>query len=365
MKITEEKILNALSKVIDPDFGKDLVTLGMIENVVIEGLNVSFTIVLTTPACPLKDKLSNDSKQAIADSCGDNIVVTIDFASRVTTKREDINLLPGVKNIIAVASGKGGVGKSTIAVNLAHALAKNNALVGIIDADIYGPSIPLMMGLQGERPQVTELNGKHMILPLEKNGVKVLSIGFLVDDRQAVVWRGPMVASALRQFVTDCIWGDLDYLIIDLPPGTGDIHLSLVQTVPVTGAVIVTTPQEIALADARKAVSMFTMQPVNVPILGIVENMSYFTPAELPENKYYLFGQGGGKKLSDEFQLPLLAEIPLVQGIREGGDHGKPVVLQQDPLMQNAFNTLAKNVAQQVSIRNANLNPTKTVKITA
>lgn len=363
--MNKEKVLQALSSVIDPDFGKDLVTLGMIDNVNIDGNKISFTIVLTTPACPLKDKLQSDCKEAITDAFGQDVEVSIDFTSKVTTKRAELNLLPGVKNIIAVASGKGGVGKSTIAVNLAYGLAKTKARVGIIDADIYGPSMPLMLGLKGERPRVREVEGKHMILPLEKDGVKVLSIGFLVDDAQAVVWRGPMVASALRQFVTDCIWDELDYLIIDLPPGTGDIHLSLVQTVPVTGAVIVTTPQEIALADARKAIGMFSMDPVNVPVLGIIENMSYFTPAELPDHKYFLFGKGGGRSLADEYDIPLLGEIPLVQGIREGGDSGNPGVMNNDPLLSQAFDTMARQVAQQVSIRNANIQPTKVVQVTS
>jgi ATP-binding protein involved in chromosome partitioning len=263
-----------------------------------------------------------------------------------------------VKNIICVASGKGGVGKSTVSVNLAVSLARQGAKVGLIDADILGPSIPTMMGLRGKRPEVRLIKDKHYIIPLEADGVKVLSLGFLIDERQAVVWRGPMVTSALKQFVTDCIWGKLDYLIIDMPPGTGDVHLTIAQTVQLTGAIIVTTPQEVALADARKAVSMFRLDNINVPIVGVVENMSYFTPAELPENKYYLFGKDGGKCLADEYEIPFLGQLPIVQSIREGGDEGKPAsIYDQNPIVTEAFDKLAQQVAQQVAIRNAKFVP--------
>jgi len=254
-----------------------------------------------------------------------------------------------------VASGKGGVGKSTVSVNLAMALVKQGAKVGLIDADIYGPSIPTMLGVRGKRPEVRLIKDKNYIVPLEVNGLKVLSIGLLVDDKQAIVWRGAMVSSALKQFVTDCLWGKLDYLIIDTPPGTGDVHLTMIQTVQVTAAVIVTTPQEVALADARKALSMFRLDTINVPILGIVENMAYFTPAELPENKYYLFGKEGGKKLAEEYEMPLLAQVPIVQSVREGGDNGIPIMLtyQTDNPAYIAFEQLGTNVAQQIAIRNA------------
>jgi ATP-binding protein involved in chromosome partitioning len=273
-------------------------------------------------------------------------------------------LLPGVKNILAVASGKGGVGKSTVSVNLALALAKDGARVGLLDADIYGPSIPTMLGLKGMRPKVKDVDGKAMMEPIEKFGIKALSIGLLVDEKQAVVWRGPMVSSALRQFVTDCDWGELDYMVIDLPPGTGDIHLTLVQTVPVTGAIIVTTPQDVALADARKALGMFSIHPINVPIVGIVENMAYFTPAELPNNKYYIFGTGGGRRLAEEFNVPFLGEIPIVQSIREGGDSGNPVVINhEEQVVSNAFVNLAGEVARNVAIRNANFEATKVVEL--
>lgn len=364
MTYTKPAVLEALKTVEDPDFKKDLVTLNMIDGLEISGKQIRFTIVLTTPACPLKDKLKNDCIGAIKLMVDTEAEVEVAFTSRVTTKREDLDILPGVKNIITVASGKGGVGKSTVATNLAIGLAKQDAKVGLLDADIHGPSLPLMFGLKGARPNVKKVGEKHVIEPLVKFGIKVLSIGFLVDEHQAIVWRGPMVSSALRQFVTDCDWGELDYLIIDLPPGTGDIHLTLVQTIPVTGAVIVTTPQEVAMADARKAIGMFNMGQVNVPVLGIIENMAYFTPAELPDNKYYIFGEGGGEKLAADFGLPLLGGIPLVQSIREGGDEGMPAVLnEKDNITSEAFDNLARNVAQQISIRNAEMEPTKTVEM--
>lgn len=361
MAITPTQIIEALRTVDDPDFKRDLVTLKMVEDVKVEGNHIAFTIVLTTPACPLKDKIEQDCLDAIASLVAPDLDVDITFTSRVTTLRSDLNLLPQVKNIIAVASGKGGVGKSTVSVNLALALSRQGAKVGLMDADIYGPSIPLMLGLKGTRPEVVELEGKHKIVPVERYGISVVSIGLLVDEQQAIVWRGPMASNALRQFVTDVEWGDLDYLIIDLPPGTGDIHLTMVQTVPVTGAVIVTTPQEVAMADARKAIAMFAMGQINVPVLGVVENMSWFTPEELPEARYYIFGKGGGKKLADTFNLPLLGQLPLVQSIREGGDHGVPAVLEATTPTAIAFDVLASEVARQISIRNASLAPSGTV----
>lgn len=364
MSITKEQVLNALRHVDDPDLGKDLVTLNMVSDIIIEDRKISFTVILTTPACPLKEVIKTACENAIHQFIGEDVDLHITMTSDVTSRRKDNGrMLPGVKNIIAVASGKGGVGKSTVAVNLALGLAKNGASVGLIDADIYGPSIPIMLGIKDQRPMVKEVDGKHLMLPIEKYGIKALSIGLLVDEKQAVVWRGPMVSSALRQFVTDCEWGDLDYLVIDLPPGTGDIHLTLVQTVPVTGAVVVTTPQDVSLADAKKAIGMFSIHPINVPVIGVVENMSYFTPAELPENKYYIFGKGGGQQLADEFNVPLLGEIPIVQSIREGGDSGKPAVLSDDPVTSDAFFNLAQNVAQHVAIRNANFEATKIVEV--
>ncbi|MFI5135530.1 MAG: Mrp/NBP35 family ATP-binding protein, partial [Chitinophagales bacterium] len=360
----KEDVLKALSHVDDPDLRKDLVTLNMVSDIQIDGKKISFTVTLTTPACPLKESIRKECEKAIHRFIAEDADVKVNMDSDVTSRRvSGEKLLPGVKNILAVASGKGGVGKSTVAVNLALCLAKDGAAVGLIDADIYGPSIPTMLGLKGARPQVKDIDGKAMMVPIEKFGIKALSIGLLVDEKQAVVWRGPMVSSALRQFVTDCDWGELDYLVIDLPPGTGDIHLTLVQTVPVTGAVIVTTPQDVALADAKKALSMFSIHPINVPIVGVVENMAYFTPAELPNNKYYIFGKGGGRRLAEEFNVPFLGEIPIVQSIREGGDSGNPVVNQQEEIVRNAFVDLAGEVARNVAIRNANFDATKVVEM--
>ncbi len=355
--MTVEKILAALSNVQEPDLGKDLVTLNMIRDIVIDGNNVSFTLVLTTPACPLKEMMQTACTNAIKLLVNKEAIVTVNFTSNTTSKRIDNkSLLPGVKNIIAVVSGKGGVGKSTVAANLALAISQGGAKVGLMDADIYGPSVPIMFGVRGERPMMVEVGReKPMIAPLERFGIKLISIGFLVDERNAVVWRGPMASSAIRQFITDVYWGDLDYLIIDMPPGTGDIHLTLMQTVPLTGAVIVTTPQDVALADAKKGIAMFGQAQLNVPILGLVENMSYFTPSELPENKYYIFGKEGGKRLADEYDLPFLGQIPLVQSIREGGDIGIPIMMGDDSVTIKAFEEVAGHVVRAISMRNANL----------
>ncbi|MFN7602248.1 MAG: Mrp/NBP35 family ATP-binding protein, partial [Bacteroidota bacterium] len=324
MAITKEQVLSALSTVNDPDIKRDLVSLGMIKDVVVNDQIISLTVVLTTPACPLKEKIRKDCEEAIKNALGQNIKVDIRMTATVTTGRENAPLLPGVKNIIAVGSGKGGVGKSTVTTNLAVALAQAGAKVGLIDADIYGPSIPVMFNCEYEQPEVKNVNGKNVIQPLQQYGVKLISIGFLTPPDSAVVWRGPMASSALKQFISDAEWGELDYLLIDLPPGTSDIHLTLVQTVPVTGAVIVTTPQKVALADAVKAVAMFKQPAINVPVLGIVENMAFFTPEELPDNKYYIFGKDGGKNLAEKYAVPFLGQIPLVQGIRESGDSGLP-----------------------------------------
>jgi ATP-binding protein involved in chromosome partitioning len=362
--ITTEKVLLALGQVQEPDLGKDLVTLNMVKDIAIDGMNVSFTVVLTTPACPMKDLIRSACENAIKILVDKNAIPTVNFTANVVSNRKDNQAtLPNVKNIIAVGSGKGGVGKSTVSVNLALALAKDGAKVGLMDADIYGPSIPIMLGIKGERPLMKEVDGKGMIVPIDVMGIKAMSIGLLIDDRQAVVWRGPMASSALKQFVTDVLWGDLDYLIIDLPPGTGDIHLTMVQTIPVTGAVIVTTPQEVALADAKKAIMMFDGPQIKVPILGVVENMAYFTPAELPDNKYYIFGQDGGKRLAEMFEVPFLGQLPITMSIREGGDMGTPALLNGDEISKNAIDKVAQQVARQISIRNANLDPTKVVEI--
>jgi ATP-binding protein involved in chromosome partitioning len=362
--ITTEKVLLALGQVQEPDLGKDLVTLNMVKDIAIDGMNVSFTVVLTTPACPMKDLIRSACENAIKILVDKNAIPTVNFTANVVSNRKDNQAtLPNVKNIIAVGSGKGGVGKSTVSVNLALALAKDGAKVGLMDADIYGPSVPIMLGIKGERPLMKEVDGKGMIVPIEVMGIKAMSIGLLIDDRQAVVWRGPMASSALKQFVTDVLWGDLDYLIIDLPPGTGDIHLTMVQTIPVTGAVIVTTPQEVALADAKKAIMMFDGPQIKVPILGVVENMAYFTPPELPDNKYYIFGQDGGKRLAEMFEVPFLGQLPINMSIREGGDMGTPALLNGDQISKDAIDKVAQQVARQISIRNANLDPTKIVEI--
>lgn len=346
-------ILRALSTVQEPDLKKDLVSLNMIKEVVVEGNKVGFTVVLTTPACPMKDKIEKDCVEAIHGLVSEMAEVTINMIANVTSNRPDKLTLPGVKNIIAVASGKGGVGKSTVSTNLAIALSQTGAKVGLLDADIHGPSVPIMFGEMDAQPLMRDVDGKSLMVPIEKYGIKLLSIGFLIKPEQAVVWRGPMVSSALRQFVNDTDWGDLDYLILDLPPGTGDIHLTMLQVVPLTGVVMVTTPQAVALADAYKAATMFGMTPVKVPILGIIENMAFFTPEELPENKYYLFGKGGGKTMADELKIPFLGEVPIYMGIREGGDSGKPASLLLDSPMQKSFMQIAERVAQQIAVFNA------------
>lgn len=355
-------IMKALSTVQDPDLKKDLVTLGMIEGLKVEGKRINFTVVLTTPACPLKEVIRKSCVDAIHEAVGTEVEINIEMTSTVTSTRDNTPILPNVKNIIAIASGKGGVGKSTVTSNLALALAEMGAKVGIIDADICGPSIPTMFNTEGAKPGVVQREGKNMIIPIEQYGIKLLSIGFLTPAEDAVVWRGPMASSALRQFITDTEWGELDYLLIDLPPGTSDIHLTLVQTVPVTGAVLVTTPQKVALADAQRGMSMFRQKQINVPILGLVENMAYFTPEELPDNKYYIFGKGGGKLMAERYELPFLGEVPIVQGIREAGDKGEPIVMFEGPIA-DAFSNIARELARNIAIRNASLSTTEVVKV--
>lgn len=350
--ITKEQILGALSHVEEPDLKNDLVTLNMIENIVISGNKVSFSVILTTPACPLKGLIENACRNAISHFVSKEAEVTINMTPRVTKQRNQT--LPNIRNIIVVASGKGGVGKSTVSVNLALGLAMNGARVGLIDADIYGPSIPIMLGLEGARPAAIPMpDGKARISPVEKYGIKLLSIGFFTDPNQPVPWRGPMVSTAVKQLFNDTEWGELDYMIVDLPPGTGDIQITLTQHYTLAGAVIVTTPQNVALSDVRKGIGMFMMNAINVPLLGVVENMSYFTPAELPDKKYYIFGKDGGKRLAEQYNAPFLGEIPLVQGINDAGDSGQPVVLDENNPMAEAFMELARKVAQQVAISNA------------
>jgi len=362
--MTTSDILKALSNVQEPDLGKDLVTLNMIKDLQIEGNKVSFTIVLTTPACPMKDLMKNACENAIKLLVNKEAIIEINFTAQTTTSRKDDQaVLAKVKNIIAVVSGKGGVGKSTVSANLALALAEGGAKVGLMDADIYGPSVPIMFGVRGQRPLMKDGGGNGIIIPLEKFGIQLMSIGLLVDEKDAVVWRGPMASSAIRQFITDVDWGELDYLVIDMPPGTGDIHLTIMQTVPVTGVVIVTTPQTVALADAKKAIAMFGQANVNVPVIGLIENMSYFTPAELPQHKYYLFGKQGGQNLAAEYDLPFLGEIPLVQSIREGGDAGVPAMVGEEEISKAALRSVVSNAVRQIAIRNASLPKTETITV--
>ena len=362
--MTKEEILKALSNVQEPDLGQDLVTLNMIKDVIIKGNDVSFTVVLTTPACPMKEHIQNACINAVKILVNKDALVTVNFTSNTTSNRTDPKtILSGVKNIIAVVSGKGGVGKSTVSANFALALAADGAKVGLMDADIYGPSQHIMFGIRGERPMMKDNGGKGLIVPIDKFGIKVMSIGLLIDEKQAVVWRGPMVSSAIKQFVSEVDWGELDYLIIDMPPGTGDIHLTIVQTVPVTGVIVVTTPQTIALADAKKGIAMFSQAQLKVPIIGLVENMSYFTPEELPDNKYYLFGKDGGKHLSEEFDIPFLGQIPIVQSIREGGDIGVPAMVSDEAISKKAFEEFTANAVRGIAMRNANMPATEIQEI--
>lgn len=350
--ITKEQVLKALSNVEEPDLKKDLVTLNMIEDINIDGNNLSFSVILTTPACPLKGLIENACRNAISYFISKEVQVKVNMTSRVTTQKNQP--LPNVRNIIVVASGKGGVGKSTVSANLALGLSRSGARVGLIDADIYGPSIPIMFGLEGAKPKAIQTaEGKTRIEPIEKFGIKLLSIGFFTDPNQPIPWRGPMVSTAIKQLFNDADWGELDYLVVDLPPGTGDIHITLTQNYPVAGAVIVTTPQNVALSDARKGIGMFMMNTINVPLLGIVENMSYFSPAELPDHKYYIFGENGGRKLAEQFNAPFLGEIPLVKSISDAGDSGVPIILEENHPTALAFAAIAERVAQQVSIKNS------------
>jgi ATP-binding protein involved in chromosome partitioning len=353
MQITTQQVLDALKYVDDPDLKKDLVTLNMIKDVEVNDKNISFTVVLTTPACPMKDMIHNACMNAILHYVDKEAKVKINMTATVTSKKEkDETTLRDVKNIIAVASGKGGVGKSTIAANLALGLARQGAKVGIVDADIYGPSQHIMFGVERDAPGPGEFNGQKKMAPVESYGVKINSIGFLAGPNQVVALRGPMATKALSQLFYDTVWGELDYLIVDLPPGTGDIQISLCSQVPLTGAIIVCTPQDVAIADARKGIALFELPTLNVPVLGLIENMAWFTPAELPNNKYYIFGKDGVKNLAEEMSLPLLAQLPLVQSIREAADAGRPAVLQDSTAQALSFIEMAQHVAQQIAIRN-------------
>lgn len=344
--LNKENVLKALENVDDPSTGKSIVQSDMVSDIHISDNKVAFTINLPESAFSMKDNIKKAAESSIKIFIGKDIQVmaNINIDAKGLHHPNAGIVLPKIKNIIAVASGKGGVGKSTVSTNLAISLAQKGYKVGLLDADIYGPSAPIMFGIQGERPMMRNVGEKGMIEPIDKFGVRVMSMGLLVDEKQAVIWRGPMATSALRQFISDVNWGELDFLVLDLPPGTGDIHLTITSSLPITGAVIVTTPQAVAMADAKKGMMMFKQGNINVPILGIVENMSYFTPAELPENKYYIFGKDGGKNLSEQFEVPFLGEIPLVQSIREGGDRGFPAVLNDEPISKSAFENLADAV---------------------
>ena len=364
MTLYPKLIIDALATVRYPGTGKNLVEAEMIaDNIRIDGMKVSFSLIFEKPTDPFMKSILKAVEAAIHAYVSPEVEVTIATESRQAARPEPGKLLPQVKNIIAVSSGKGGVGKSTVAANLAVALAKQGYKVGLLDADIFGPSVPKMFQVEDARPYAEQIDGRDLIVPVEKYGLKLLSIGFFVDPDQATLWRGGMASNALKQLIAEADWGELDYFILDTPPGTSDIHLTLVQTLGITGAVIVSTPQEVALADARKGINMYTNDKVNVPILGLVENMAWFTPAELPENKYYLFGKEGVKRLSEEMNVPLLGQIPIVQSICEGGDNGAPVALNENTITGRAFEELAANVVEQVDIRNKELAPTRIVEV--
>ncbi|MCF6184185.1 MAG: Mrp/NBP35 family ATP-binding protein, partial [Bacteroidales bacterium] len=368
MKYSIDDVLKTLSTVKDPETGKDLISLNAIGSLSSEENKITFSLNLSK-SNPFIKSIEKACVKVINSELSKDINVKITTVPKIETQKitfgrtDDQKVLPGVKNILAVASGKGGVGKSTVSVNLAIALAKTGAKVGLLDADVYGPSIPKMMGVEDERPSVKKMNGKDVIIPIEKHGIKMLSIGFFVKPEDALIWRGAMATSAVNQFVKDTDWGDLDYFVIDLPPGTGDIHLTIVQAMPVTAAVIVSTPQQVALADALRGVSMFRAEKIEVPVIGFIENMSWFTPKELPDSKYYIFGKDGLKELAERMEIPLLGQIPLVQGIRESGDKGTPIALDKSSPEGKAFNKLAGNIAEKIEERNAKLDPTKKVEI--
>ncbi len=366
MALYPKLILDALEKVRYPGSGKDLVSAGMVdEDIHIDGNKVSFSLVFEKPNDPFIKSVVKAAETAILTYVGEEVEIkgNIQVKAKQLARPEPAKLLPQVKNIIAISSGKGGVGKSTVSANLAVSLAKMGYKVGLLDADIFGPSIPKMFDVEEERPYLENIDGRDLIIPAEKYGVKLLSIGFFVDKKSAVLWRGGMASNALKQLIADAYWGELDYLLLDLPPGTSDIHLTLVQTLAITGAIVVSTPQEVALADARKGIDMFIGEKVNVPVLGLVENMAWFTPAELPGNKYFIFGKEGAKRLAEEMNVPLLGQIPIVQSICEGGDKGAPVALDENSMTGMAFHHLAESVVEQVKVRNEKLAPTKIVEM--
>jgi ATP-binding protein involved in chromosome partitioning len=368
MLISKEQIINNLAQIHDPDSGKNLVELNSIGEISVSDNKIFFSLQLPKKNAFVKS-IEKACLKSLKSEFGENLEIVIEAQTKIDVlkisagRKDNLEILPGVKNILAVASGKGGVGKSTIASNLAVALAQTGAKVGLLDADIFGPSQPKMFGVEGMQPHLTKINEKSYVVPIEKYGVKLLSIGFFVKPEDALIWRGAMATSALKQFITETDWGELDYLLIDLPPGTSDIHLTMVQTVPVTAAVIVSTPQDVAVADAIKGLSMFRAEKIEVPVIGLIENMAWFTPAELPTNKYFIFGKEGLKRLSERMEIPLLGQIPLVQSICESGDSGKPAVLDTNSPQGIAFAELAKNVALKIEERNQNLAPTQKVEM--
>jgi ATP-binding protein involved in chromosome partitioning len=369
MSISKQDILAALETITVSGEGKNMVESGAVQNVVTFADEIIVDLKLSTPALHIKKRAEADIIKTIHEKVDANAKVQVNIKIEAPAKPQNPNLIkgkpiPGIQNIVAVASGKGGVGKSTVTANLAVTLSKMGFKVGILDADIYGPSIPIMFDVAMEKPLSVNVNGKSKMKPVENYGIKILSIGFFTEPDQAVIWRGPMASKALNQLIFDAAWGELDFMLIDLPPGTGDIHLSIMQSLPITGAVVVSTPQNVALADARKGVAMFRQENIDVPVLGIIENMAYFTPAELPENKYYIFGKEGAKHLAEDLEVPFLGEVPLVQSIREAGDAGRPAALQTATQTEEAFEIITKNVVEETVRRNENLPPTEAIKIT-
>lgn len=366
MKLDRKEILKALETISIAGEGKNMVESGAVQNVITFGDEVVVDLLLSTPAMHIKKRAEDDIKKLIHEQFSPNAVVKVNIKVEAKENPNEIKgkSIPGISNIIAVASGKGGVGKSTTTANLAVTLARMGFKVGVLDADIYGPSMPIMFDVENEKPISIEVDGKSKMKPIESYEIKLLSIGFFTSPSQAVIWRGPMAAKALNQMIFDADWGQLDFMLIDLPPGTGDIHLSIMQALPITGAVVVSTPQNVALADARKGVSMFQSEAINVPVLGIIENMAYFTPEELPNNKYYIFGKEGAKNLAEDLQVPFLGEVPLVQSIREAGDYGRPAALQTASPLEKIYEEIARNVVQETVNRNENLAPTEAIKIT-
>jgi ATP-binding protein involved in chromosome partitioning len=366
MKLDRKEILKALETITIAGEGKNMVESGAVQNVITFGDEVVVDLLLSTPAMHIKKRAEDDIKKLIHEQFSPEINVKVNIKVEAKENPNEIKgkAIPGISNIIAVASGKGGVGKSTVTANLAVTLAKMGFKVGVLDADIYGPSMPIMFDVETEKPISIEVDGKSKMKPIESYEVKLLSIGFFTSPSQAVIWRGPMASKALNQMIFDAAWGELDFMLIDLPPGTGDIHLSIMQALPITGAVVVSTPQAVALADAKKGVAMFMSDAINVPVLGIIENMAYFTPEELPNNKYYIFGKEGAKNLAEDLQVPFLGEVPLVQSIREAGDYGRPAALQTASPLEKVFEEIARNVVQETVNRNENLAPTEAIKIT-